>query len=351
MLSTESTVVEYTSTDTLRLNIGDSAHFITHYSPQLLGAIIQDIPSGKLAPLDRLQILHEQTLIARAGIMNSANLIPLVHAYKTEESEAVWDIISLAIGELKKFIEQDEPAKQKLRQLVHDIALTQYEKLGWEAVAGESEESTKLRATIIGLMLYSEDAEAIQVARDLYRSTPLESLAPEIRSSVIAAEVRHGNDPRTVDTLLEYYGRTQSADLQQDIAAGITATKNQVVISKLLETIKNNEIIRSQDVHRWFVYLIRNTEGRELAWKWLKNNWQWVENTFAGDKSYDDFPRYSSSSLNTREQLNDFIAFFEPLKNVPALNRAITVGTSEIEGRVDLIERDSDTVRSALLDL
>ena len=76
-----------------------------------------------------------------------------------------------------------------------------------------------------------------------------------------------------------------------------------------------------------------------------------MEHSFAGDKSYEDFVRFAASALSTRQQLDEFKAFFNPKREIRALNRAITVGTSEIEGRVELIERDKDLVAKALLDL
>ena len=115
--------------------------------------------------------------------------------------------------------------------------------------------------------------------------------------------------------------------------------------------IKDESVIRPQDAARWFVWIIRGREGRPLAWQWLQNNWTWIEKTFSGDKSYDDFPRYAASSLATRDQLDEYKRFFSPMQHVAALSRVITMGVSEIEGRVELIERDKDAVRRALAEL
>jgi aminopeptidase N len=112
--------------------------------------------------------------------------------------------------------------------------------------------------------------------------------------------------------------------------------------------MKDVDTIKPQDVFYWFVHLVRGKESRELAWQWIRDNWDWVEKAFAGDKSYDDFPRYSSGALTTRKQLEQYKEFFEPKKNIPALTRVITLGIGEIEGRVELIERDKGAVIAAL---
>ena len=72
----------------------------------------------------------------------------------------------------------------------------------------------------------------------------------------------------------------------------------------------------------------------------MRDNWGWIEEIFAGDKNYNDFPRYAGGILRTRENLEEFIEFFAPLKNNPSLTRAIEMGEREIRSRVELIERD-----------
>lgn len=348
LLSIKTEVVTRHHETPLRFNAGDTAHFITHYSDELLAQLINEVREGKLSPLDRLQLLHEQTLLARGGVISSATLLPLLDAYKDEQTEAVWDIISIAISELKKFVETDEVAEKQLRTFAADLARREYTRLGWSPQPGEAEQDTKLRANIIGLMIYGEDADAIATALDTYTRTPLNELDPELRGLIISAAVRHGKDMTTITTLLDQYRASSSAELQQDIACGVTSTKDTDAIKQLLSTLTDNSTIRSQDTGRWFVWLLRNRDGRSLTWQWLRDNWTWIEQTFAGDKSYDDYPRYSAGVLSTKAQLEEYRAFFTPLSTVPALTRVIAIGIVEIEGRVSLIERDSQAVRDAL---
>lgn len=347
---------EHTSTITshtpaLRLNTGDTAHFITHYGQSLLKNLIASTQRGDLQPLDRLQLLHEQTLLARGGIISSASLIPLVKAYKEESEEAVWDIMSLTIGELKKFVFADLKGEQKLRRFSADLARAQYARLGWQKLANEPQTDTKLRAVIIGMMLYGEEDAVIEKAKAIFDSSSLEQLEPELRPLIIGAAVRHEARAGLIDELLAAYTSTQSAELQQDIAAGLASSRDTVVIARLLDCISDESIVRPQDVVRWFTWLIRNRDGRTPTWSWLRKNWSWISRVFAGDKSYDDFPRYAASALLTRNELAEYRQFFGPMQSDPALKRVITVGISEIEARVDLIERDGPLVRAALAKL
>lgn len=345
------TTITRSHTTPLRFNVGDTAHFITHYDDELLARLINEITSGNLEPLDRLQLLNEQTLLARGDVISSASLISLLDAYKDETAESVWDIIAMTISELKKFVETDETSEQQLRALSARIARSQYDRLGWTPTEHETETDTKLRATIIGLMLYGEDEGAIKTALDIYRSTPLLQLDPNLRSLIISASVRHGDNATIVDSLLKEHKASSSAELQQDIVIGITSSRSSTELTSILNLIKDESVVRPQDVARWYIGVLRNREGREIAWQWQKDNWPWIEKTFSGDKSYDDFPRYTAGCLTTAKQLQEYSDFFAPMKTIPALARVITMGISEIEGRVALIERDGPAVREALAKL
>ena len=330
-----------------RLNVGDAAHFITHYPADHLSVLIDDVRTGKLQPIDRLQLLHEQTMLARGSVISSAELIPLIQAYKDETVENVWDIIGLTIGELKKFVEADKDTEGQLRELSRTTAEREYRRLGWKQQKNEPATDTKLRATILGMTLYGEGKDAIATAHELYQKG-IETLDPELRSLIISNEVRHFETPELITSLIERYRTTPSADLQMDICSGLTSTKNPVTIEKLLLIIKDSAVVRSQDAFRWFVYLIRNRDSRQAAWQWLTQSWDWVEKTYGGDKSFDDFPRYAATGLATREQLDEYVKFFTPMIDVPALARVIQLGISEITARVELIERDAEDVRKAL---
>ncbi len=332
----------------LVLNTDGSAHFITHYDDTLREKLIASVRDNSLDPITKIQLLNEATLLARSGILSSDQLIPLIDAYRHETSEPVWSIIALAIGELKKFVYDDKTAEQHLRQFSRDIAQPLYEKLGWAPIDNEPEEDTKLRSTIIGLTLYGEDNEAIAEAQRFYDTTPLEKLDPELRPLILSSVVRHGDDS-VVDDLLERYQTSQNAELKQDLCIGITSTKHPEKIKELLEAIKQTTVIKPQDVARWFIYLVRGRESRDISWQWLQDNWDWIEVTFSGDKSYDDYPRYSAGGLTTKEQLDSYKAFFTPKQSDPSLTRAIQLGVGEIEGRVELIERDQAAVVKVLM--
>ena len=349
ILADASVAVSYTGSDMLLLNAANTGHFITLYDDELRGRIMREILAGTLESSVRAQYLNEQLLLMRGGLLPSSTLVDLLSVYKNESDQKVWEIISLALSELKKFVDRDTAAEHMLRTFAADLARMQYTRLGWSMAQGEPEQDTKLRAIVIGCMLYGEDVDAIRQARELYHANTLEQLDAELRPLIIGAVVRNDQQPHNiVRTLLQAYEDSTSAELRSDIASGVTATRDYSELKHLTRLLTNTRVIRSQDTIHWFVDLLRNREGRELAWKWLRDNWKWIEKTFASDKSHDYFPRYAASLLMTRQQLAEYREFFTPLRNDQSLVRAIDMGLLDLEGKLDLIDRDAPGVIAAL---
>ena len=330
----------------LQLNCGLSAHFITKYDESTREYLLKNIT--ELPTLDKICILQDATILARAGFENSASLLPLALSLKTETNEKVFGMAAGALTELRKFVDDNDAARDSLKKISGEFARATFEELDWDEKDGESDDDRERRTTALSLMIYSEDKEVLDEAKTRFDSNKLEDLPTEIRALIISINVRHFETPEMIENLFAAYKNTPSNDLQNDIAIGLTSTKNPETAEKILANIKDSNIIRPQDASRWFVYLIRTRESRQIAWNWLKENWVWVEGTFGEDKSYDDFIRYAATALLTSNELDDFRQFFEPMENIPALTRTIKLGITEISARVELIERDKADVLSAL---
>ena len=326
----------------LQLNCGLSAHFITKYDESTREYLLKNIT--ELPTLDKICILQDATILARAGFENSASLLPLALSLKTETNEKVFGMAAGALTELRKFVDDNDAARDSLKRISGEFARATFEELGWDEKDGESDDDRERRTTALSLMMYSEDKEVLNEAKTRFDNNKLEDLPTEIRALIISANVKHFETPEMIENLFAAYKNTPSNDLQNDIAIGLTSTKNPETAEKILANIKDSNIIRPQDASRWFVYLIRTRKSRQIAWDWLKKNWAWVEGTFGEDKSYDDFIRYAATALLTPNELDDFRQFFEPMENIPALTRTIKLGITEISARAELIKRDKEAV-------
>lgn len=331
------------ASDETKINSGGRGHFITHYADENLRASrIAAIADGsETDPTDRLTLLNDASLLARGGHITASELLELAEAYRNETSEPVWDIVALVIGDLKRFVETSTTHENKFKQRVAKLARGTYDRLGWDVREGETESDTKLRATIIGLLAYADDNAIIKKALTVFDTAQnLAELPSEIRGLLFVIVAKHGSND-AFQRLITVHNTTHSAELKQDLAAGLTATRDTTRIATLINFMKDESVVRRQDVDHWFVYLIRNRYARHQTWQWLTDNWDWITTKFSGDKSYDNFARYSASGLSTYDWLEKYKQFFEPKQSIPALKRAIELGMSDITARAEWIGRDT----------
>ena len=194
----------------LQVNCGLNGHFVTKYDTATREQLLANI--HELPTLDKICLLQDATLLARAGCENSASLLPLALSLKHETNEKVFDMAAGALAELRKFVDDDDDGKARLKRLSGDFARATFDELGWDEAPGESDDDRERRVTALGLMIYSEDQAVLTEAKRRFDSQPLEELPTEIRSLIISANVRHFETPEMIDSLFQTYQQTSSND-------------------------------------------------------------------------------------------------------------------------------------------
>ncbi len=339
----------YDGVGVARIDQGARGHYIVNYeTPEQRAELAAAVCAGKLSSAERLMLLSDTSTLARAGYRPYGDVLNLLEAYADETNESVWDIISLIIGESRRFIDisKDGTAlEDKIKAFIRGLIAKQHARLGWDEIPGESAADQKLRALIIGLGSYSEHpailAEAVK-RFEAYQADPA-SLASEIRGIVFGIPIKQG-DKKAFDYLLQLHDSTSNSDLKGDISGALTATRSAEDAARLLARIKDSKLIKPQDADRWLVYIMRNRYVREVGWDWMVGEWSWIEETYKNDKSYDYMPRYAAGGCNSRPWADKYRAFFEPKLDQIVLKRNILMGIEEISNRVKWLERDLASV-------
>ena len=330
------------------LNQGNSGHYITNYDADSLELIKNALINNQLSTVDRLSLLHELSLLSYTELFDTGELVHLLSAYKNETEEAVWGIIAMVINELKRFVEDDERAESNLKQLARELSLPSYNTLGPDQKPTDSNEDIKLRAIIVSLLSYSEYQPLIEHYLQIFRNSQnLNNLPGETRVVIFGVAARFGNKD-DFERLTSLHQQTANPELRDDLVGGITSTRDETQIRQLIDRLTDTGAIKPQDLGRWYVSLLRNRYARESTWQWLKQHWSWIEQTFKGDKSYDQLVRYSAMILTGDDWLNEYINFFESKKSDPALRRNIDVGITDIKARTRWLNNDKNSVTAAL---
>ncbi|EHO50578.1 hypothetical protein HMPREF9104_01927 [Lentilactobacillus kisonensis F0435] len=98
----------------------------------------------------------------------------------------------------------------------------------------------------------------------------------------------------------------------------------------------------------WFRGVLANDNGQQAAWDWIRNDWQWLEDTVGGDMEFATYITVTANIFHTADRLAEFKAFFEPKIPTPGLTREIKMDISIIESRVSLVEDEKQAVNTAI---
>ena len=331
-----------------RLNLGNNSHFIVKYDDTLLNDILDH--ADELDPITQRQLLQDLRLLAQGQQTSYASLIPLLKQFKDSPSAIVNAELYQIANSLKMFAKPDSPAEQELRQFFDLLSKDQVKRLGWLPKDGESNDDQLTRPYILSASLFARNNDSITQAHQIFTENQdkLESLSADIRGLVLKNEVQNFGSAELFDKLIKAYQQTADASFKQDLRMAIPNTTDPALIAKVVSYFEDADVIKPQDLRAWYRGLLANQAGQQAAWNWLRDEWQWLNDTVGGDMEFATFITVTAGVFHTPERLNEFKDFFEPKLNTPGLTREIKMDISVIESKVNLINKEQTAVNDAI---
>jgi len=146
----------------LRFNTENTAHYITDYQGVLLDQILDTIT--ELDSTSKLQVVQERRLLAEAGHISFAELVPVIEKLTEESSYLVVSGVKAVLSGLKIFVEEGSESEKAYNDLVIKLSRFNFDRLGFEAKDGERDEDELVRQIVIGNLIAANDEKATQEA-------------------------------------------------------------------------------------------------------------------------------------------------------------------------------------------
>lgn len=336
----------------LVLNRLGSGHYIVNYGSGTLKDQIENAFADHTLPSEsRINYLNDQMLLARRGDLSITEVLEVVAKSSQEPRDAVWSLMSRAVGLSYTLIEGDEPAHTDLNTFRRKVSSAFHKKLGWDDHKSDDVNTRLLRLTILGWMLAGEDTNTVHESIKRYKaSKSIEAINSEHRGMILSTIMRN-NPKKYFEELVETYKNTANPDVQMAICSGLCSIKDKPLAKILITQALGDDkpgFVRPQDIFRWFAGLMRNRHTRDLAWEWFVSNWTRLYEEFSESKSLDYFVIYSAAPINTKIWQKKFNDFFKPKIDIIALARNIKIAQSEISARVAWRTRDEKNIKTFL---
>ena len=332
----------------LRLNTENTAHYITDYQGELLDALLNNLSS--LDNISKLQIVQERRLLAESGKISYADLLPVISKLANETSYMVVSAVSQVLEGLNRFVDEGSQTEEDYKALLKVLSQSNFDRLGFEKQAGESDEGEMVRQLIVGNMIKADDetakAQASQIF-DKYRDN-LEKLPAAIRLQVLVNQIKHHESKELTKLYLDLYVASNDGSFKNALSTALSYTKNKETLDELLATWKDKFTVKPQDLSAWYARFLSRDFTQEAVWTWARENWDWIKAALGGDMSFDSFVISPAVVFKTEKRLAEYKSFFEPQLNDMAISRNISMGIKEIAARVELVKCEKEAVEKAI---
>lgn len=332
----------------LRLNTENTAHYISDYQGELLDALLNNLSS--LDNISKLQIVQERRLLAESGKISYADLLPVISKLANETSYMVVSAVSQVLEGLNRFVDEGSQTEEDYKALLKVLSQSNFDRLGFEKQAGESDEDEMVRQLIVGNMIKADDetakAQASQIF-DKYRDN-LEKLPAAIRLQVLVNQIKHHESKELTKLYLDLYVASNDGSFKNALSTALSYTKNKETLDELLATWKDKFTVKPQDLSAWYGRFLSRDFTQEAVWTWARENWDWIKAALGGDMSFDSFVISPAMVFKTEKRLAEYKAFFEPQLDDMAISRNISMGIKEIAARVELVKCEKEAVEKAI---
>ena len=330
-----------------RLNVGNNSHFIVKYDETLLNDLLDHV--AELDHITQLQLLQDLRLLAEGNQVTYASIVPLLARFKDSHSAIVNTVLYQIAKALKKFVKPGTMQEDNLRQLFDQLSRQQVERLGWQPVAGESNDDQLTRPLVLMAALYAKNQDAMQSAHELFeQAASLAELPAAVRPTILQNEAENFGTTELFDQLIHEYQTATDPGLKQDLCLATTKVTDPELLARLVNQFEDASLIKPQDLRAWYRGVLANNAGQQLAWDWLRNEWNWLEATVGGDMEFATFITVTAGVFHTPDRLAEFEEFFTPKLDTPGLTREIQMDTSVIRSRVNLVESEKNEVNAAI---
>ncbi|GLT60800.1 hypothetical protein SLA2020_335500 [Shorea laevis] len=270
----------------VKVNTDQSGFYRVKYEDKLAAQLRKAVESNYLSAIDKFGVLDDMYALCEACKESLSSLLSLMDVYRKElDFIVVSKLIDVCYEVVKISGDAIPDLANELKQFFINLLLFSSEKSGWESVSRESHLSALLRGRVfLALATFGHDKthkEALRRFQTLLndRNTPL--LSADTRRAAYVAVILNANSTNRngFDSLLNVYREADTVQEKEPVLRHIASCPDPTIVLEALNFMLSDEV-RHQDIT--YVLAGISSEGREVAWRWLKENWELIFNKYGG---------------------------------------------------------------------
>ncbi|XP_026656624.2 aminopeptidase M1-B-like isoform X2 [Phoenix dactylifera] len=297
----------------IKFNIDQTGFYRVKYDDELAAGLRYAIEANKLYATDRIGILEDSYALCVACKQTLSSLLSLLDAYREEFDYTVLGHIVTISCKIANIVTDATPElADEIKVFLIILLQISAEKLGWDPKEGESHLAVMLRGDLLtALVRIGHDMTRNEAVRRFYiflndRNTSL--LPPDTRKAAYIAVMQtvSASNRSGYESLLRIYRETDESEERVRVLSSLSSCPDPDIVLEVLNFLLSSEV-RNQDA----VYGLRvSREGRETAWRWLKENWDYISKTWESASLIAAFIGCIVSPFSSEEKAEEMEEFF-----------------------------------------
>jgi puromycin-sensitive aminopeptidase len=329
--------------ESVLINEGGHGFYRVCYSPELLGRLL-NAGIDRLAVTERFNLINDAWAATLAGHTSLTDYLDLTANFMAERNKNVWGVLLDSFSFLNRIITAED--RSALEGFVRNRVGSAVADLGWVPRPGESELTKQLRGELIGALGRLGNDPATQARTvELYRAYRHDATAvdPNIVPSLVAI-LAYTGDATRYDEFNERLRTAATPQEERRYLFSLAGFRHKSLLDRTLARAISGEI-RTQDAPFLISAVLGNVYGRELAWAFVKTNWEKMDRLFPKQ----GLRRMCGgiSSLSTPELERDVRDFFTTQK-IDLGGKTLDQNLEQLRIAVTVRERDSQALRTYL---
>ena len=316
--------------DWIKVNAGQSGFYRVNYPPEEWDRLRRAVEAGELGTEDRSGLQNDAHALMRAGYLPATTLLDLTAAYRGEDDATGWRLIAESLHDVETLI-SDTRYLEKFDAYGRELFRRAGEQSGWDPKPREGHLDALKRSTVLGRLGHHSYRPVLAEAGRRFARYLKEpsTLHPDLRG-VVYNLVGQQADQATYETLWELQ---RKAALQEEQVRLLMALSHPRDERLLQETLRRSltDAVRSQDAVLVIttVAASRPSVGRDLAWSFVKDNWDELYRRYAESGFLIRRLVQIAQEFTTPEAVKDVERFFRG-REAPEVRRTVQQSIEKI---------------------
>ncbi len=323
-----------------KLNPEQTGFYRVRYSSNDLQRLVEPIRSKSLTPIDRLGIQNDAFALSRAGIIPATDFLTIAEAYRQENNAPVCADLSSNLGGLDNLL-SDEAYYGNFQAFSRSIFQQVAAQVGWDAKPEETHMDALLRSTVLNHVGGCNDEDALREAASrfaAYVDDPT-GVSPDIRGIVFRLAAKNGARDE-YDTMWQLRAETPLQEEKVRFLYGLTSFEQQSLLEETLNRSLGDEV-RVHDTVSVITLVAGNTNGRNLAWQFLKDNWKELDRRY-GEGGFAIMRLVGIASAFTTLEMREDVERFFTDHPAPGAERTVRQALERIQLNAAWLDRNRE---------